>query len=318
MEMTMRVTGEERTEHGATTAAVGVTYWATEFERIYSMTAAGIRGKRALIRRCPAGLSDDHSGSQSERSACSLGSRVGADSGGGGAALSESVNYCEFTDRQPGHFDRDARLLRPAPRRVNHRDVSTLIDERRAEAASLWKSPLSDRAEERALTVAWPGKSSVSRLIGYSSPKKHDMTGEQTPPVGAMEGEGAYNKNAKLPATGGACDWKAESGFGFLQYAVPLARGDRKALVDVEVSFTYRTEVLPDEYPDVRKVVSDALAALQSKSRKGVYWEIYARDVAAKLFQDYRVFSSLTVRLVIHPDDLRSYLRTATATVLSN
>ena len=78
------------------------------------------------------------------------------------------------------------------------------------------------------------------------------------------------------------------------------------------------TEILPDEYPDLRKVVSDALAALQSKSRKGVYWERHAHDVAAKLFQDYGVFSSLTVRLVIHPDDLRSYVRTATATVLSN
>jgi hypothetical protein len=46
MEMTMSVTGDERTEHSATTAAVGVTYWATEFERIYSMTAARICAKR--------------------------------------------------------------------------------------------------------------------------------------------------------------------------------------------------------------------------------------------------------------------------------
>jgi hypothetical protein len=144
------------------------------------------------------------------------------------------------------------------------------------------------------------------------------MMDEQTPPSGAMEGGVGYNKNAKVPASGGAFDLEAKSGFGFLQHAIPLTRGDRKALVDAEVSFTYRTEVQPDEYPDVRKVVSDALAALQSKSRKGVYWEIYARDVAAKLFQDYGVFSSLTVKLVIHPDDLRSYLRTATATVLSD
>jgi hypothetical protein len=43
------VRGGERTErdHGS----VGVTYWATEFERVYVMTAARIRGKRALIRR---------------------------------------------------------------------------------------------------------------------------------------------------------------------------------------------------------------------------------------------------------------------------
>jgi hypothetical protein len=43
--------GGERAEPGATTAAVGVTYWATEFERVYLMTAARIRGKRALIQR---------------------------------------------------------------------------------------------------------------------------------------------------------------------------------------------------------------------------------------------------------------------------
>jgi hypothetical protein len=92
----MSVRGGERTDHCASAAAVGVTYWATEFERVYIVTAARIRGKRALIRRCPAGLGDDHKGSQSERSACSLGSRVGADSGGGGAAPSESANRREF------------------------------------------------------------------------------------------------------------------------------------------------------------------------------------------------------------------------------
>jgi hypothetical protein len=43
--------GGERAEPGATTAAVGVTYWVTEFERVYLMTAARIRGKRALIQR---------------------------------------------------------------------------------------------------------------------------------------------------------------------------------------------------------------------------------------------------------------------------
>lgn len=42
--------GGERAERSATTAAVGVTYWATEFERVYLM-AARTRGKRALIQR---------------------------------------------------------------------------------------------------------------------------------------------------------------------------------------------------------------------------------------------------------------------------
>jgi hypothetical protein len=207
MEMTMSVRGGERTDHCASAAAVDVTYWATEFERVYIMTAARIRCKRALIRR-------------------------------------------------------------DIPR---------------------------DRKSEP-LTF---------------SPSEE-------PPMTVTDFVQKYNKDVRLPASGGAFDLEAKSGFGFLQHAVSLARGDRKALVDVEVSFTYRTEVLPNEYPDVRKVVSDTLAALQRKSRKGVYWEIYAHDVAAQLFQDYDVFSSLTVRLVIHPDDLRSYLRTATATVHGN
>ena len=72
---------------------------------------------------------------------------------------------------------------------------------------------------------------------------------------------------------------------------------------------------MPDNYPDVRTVVSDTLAFLQNYPEKKVYWEIYARKAASKLFKDYGVFSSLTVTLVIHPDDLRAYLRTATATV---
>jgi hypothetical protein len=51
MEMTTSGEGRRadraRRDHGS----VGVTYWATEFERVYVMTAARIRGKRALIRR---------------------------------------------------------------------------------------------------------------------------------------------------------------------------------------------------------------------------------------------------------------------------
>jgi hypothetical protein len=41
--MTMSDRRETRTEHDA--AAAGVTYWATEFERVYLMTAARIRGE---------------------------------------------------------------------------------------------------------------------------------------------------------------------------------------------------------------------------------------------------------------------------------
>jgi hypothetical protein len=51
MEMTM--SGEGRRAHRARRdhGSVGVTYRATEFERVYVMTAARIRGKRPLIRR---------------------------------------------------------------------------------------------------------------------------------------------------------------------------------------------------------------------------------------------------------------------------
>ena len=112
-------------------------------------------------------------------------------------------------------------------------------------------------------------------------------------------------------------DLEMNSGFGFLQHSVRISRGVRYAVVDVEVSFLYRVEVLPDKYPDVRTVVSDTLAFLQNYPEKRAYWEIYARDAASKLFKDYGVFSSLTVTLVIHPDDQRAFLRTATATVLA-
>lgn len=39
---------------------------------------------------------------------------------------------------------------------------------------------------------------------GDTRTQNRDMTGEQTPPSGAMEGGGAYNRNAKLQANGGA------------------------------------------------------------------------------------------------------------------
>jgi hypothetical protein len=110
-------------------------------------------------------------------------------------------------------------------------------------------------------------------------------------------------------------DLETNLGFSFLQHTVRIPRGARHAVADVEVSFLYRVEVTPDKYPDVRKIVLDMLDFLQNYPEKSAYWEKYVHDAASKLFKDYGVFSSVTVTLVIHPDDLRAYLRTATATV---
>ena len=46
----MTVRGGEQTNHCATTAAVDVTYWATEFERVFITPAARIRGAQKIIR----------------------------------------------------------------------------------------------------------------------------------------------------------------------------------------------------------------------------------------------------------------------------
>jgi len=48
MEMTMRVMSGNRIQFNTTEIPVGRTYWATEFERIYLMTAARVRGKPAV------------------------------------------------------------------------------------------------------------------------------------------------------------------------------------------------------------------------------------------------------------------------------
>jgi len=45
----MGVMSDNRTNHG-TTAAVSATGWATEFERIYLMTAARIRGETVVAK----------------------------------------------------------------------------------------------------------------------------------------------------------------------------------------------------------------------------------------------------------------------------
>jgi hypothetical protein len=72
-------------------------------------------------------------------------------------------------------------------------------------------------------------------------------------------------------------DLETKSGFGFLQHAVPISRGVRYAVVDVEVSFLYRVEILPDNCPDVRTVVSDTLAFLQNYRRALVETPAFAR-----------------------------------------
>jgi hypothetical protein len=51
MEMTMHVMSGNRTNHNTIGAADGSTYWATEFERIYFMTAARIRGEPVVARQ---------------------------------------------------------------------------------------------------------------------------------------------------------------------------------------------------------------------------------------------------------------------------
>jgi hypothetical protein len=50
MEMAMSVMSGNRTENNVTMAAVSTTRWATEFERIYLMTASRIRGEPSRHR----------------------------------------------------------------------------------------------------------------------------------------------------------------------------------------------------------------------------------------------------------------------------
>jgi hypothetical protein len=171
-------------------------------------------------------------------------------------------------------------------------------------------------------------------IIGYFSElqERDDMTeiSELMIETGHREGEqicrsGAPATNAERRAiidesknlTPALADLETNSGFSFRQHLVRISRGDHDAIVDVEVSFLYRVDVLPDKYPDVRQVVLDTLALLQNYPDDRAHWEIYARDVASRLFKGFGVLSSLTVTFVIPPDDLRAYLRIATATVLA-
>ena len=50
MEMTMNVLSGNRMKHNMITAAIGTT-WTTEFERIYLMTAARVRGELVVARQ---------------------------------------------------------------------------------------------------------------------------------------------------------------------------------------------------------------------------------------------------------------------------
>jgi hypothetical protein len=50
MEMTMSLKSGNPTSQNASEATTGTTYWRTEFERVYVMAAARIRGEPVLAR----------------------------------------------------------------------------------------------------------------------------------------------------------------------------------------------------------------------------------------------------------------------------
>jgi hypothetical protein len=50
MEMAMSLKSDNPTNQNASEATTGTTYWRTEFERVYLMTAARIRGEPVLAR----------------------------------------------------------------------------------------------------------------------------------------------------------------------------------------------------------------------------------------------------------------------------
>ena len=63
----------------------------------------------------------------------------------------------------------------------------------------------------------------------------------------------------------------------------------------------------------MRDVVREALAFVQNYPDKRRYWELSAQEGAMKLLADNATFADLTLKIVIHPDEQRSHVRTASA-----
>jgi hypothetical protein len=120
--------------------------------------------------------------------------------------------------------------------------------------------------------------------------------------------------SAPYPIAAQPGSMRQETGFGFVQKAVPVSRGDRYAVVDVELNFIYKLDLAEDKYPDLRDVVKRTLSFIQDAPDKKRYWELIARDGALQILTEYPAYRSVTLTLVVHPDDQKTYLRRATST----
>jgi hypothetical protein len=120
------------------------------------------------------------------------------------------------------------------------------------------------------------------------------------------------------PVTADSADATAVSevvSFAIQHRSIGLQRAKRIAVVNSEVRLTYAPGAAPAAYPDSVKVAEQILAFLQKYPDKDAYYEVIARALAASILDQYEAVQAVKVKLEIEPDEVRSYVRVATAEV---
>lgn len=98
--------------------------------------------------------------------------------------------------------------------------------------------------------------------------------------------------------------------------SVPIQRSDaRVAVVDVVATLTYKSGSSSAEYPDIRPIVEDVRTFVRTYPEKKAYFEVIAKEAAAKALAMSPVVMAVTITLNIHTDETRSYKRLVRATI---
>jgi lysyl-tRNA synthetase class I len=98
--------------------------------------------------------------------------------------------------------------------------------------------------------------------------------------------------------------------------SVPIQRSDdRIAIVDIVATLAYKSNSSSAEYPDIRPIVEDVRTFVRTYPEKKAYFEVIAKEAAAKALSMSPVVVAVTITLNIHTDETRSYKRVVRATI---
>ena len=106
-----------------------------------------------------------------------------------------------------------------------------------------------------------------------------------------------------------------EMSYQFEIVSVPVSRVGRIAVVDVAATLAYKANIPTSDYPDIRPIVEDVRTFVRNYPDPKAYFEVIAKEAAVRVLAATPAVASITVVLVIHTDETRSYRRSVRASV---